>query len=505
MQNSKRKPYLYFIPFIFLTIILLPTQAAPAQATSNFDRIDQFITRKMKAYHIPGLSLGLVKKDKIYYLKGYGSADPFGTPITPQTPFILGSVSKSFTGLAIMQLVEQGKIALDQPVQTYLPWFTLADPRVAKQITIGHLLSHTSGISTYAGREVLTGTENRALKQVIHSLKNLKTTTPVGSGFQYSNLNYLILGEVIETVSGIPYETYIEQNIFTPLEMKHSYTSRQMALKNGLATGFQPILGWMAPTYPPFHQDAVPAGYLISCAEDLTHYLIAQINGGRYQEIAVLSPQGIRQTHSAVSETVPYYGMGWFLSNIMTLHPGDIENFHADIRLIKHDDWGIVLLYNANDNFAPAVLNKSAYDEIGDGVINILTGFKLLPENDLSGKLRTAYLVMNMLVLLISLSIIWGIRRLWGWRRYFKTSFTYLLSRLIWLISFNFLLPYLLYTLIPKIFSASWSLVLLYTPGLGHVLITLPMILCGFGLAKIGLMIYWIRKNHNTSKPTALL
>ncbi|MGE5334920.1 MAG: serine hydrolase domain-containing protein, partial [Nitrososphaerota archaeon] len=113
---------------------------------SSSQAIDAYIASRMQAAHIPGLSLAVVKGDQIAYLKGYGHADPSGHPVTPQTPFIIGSISKTFTALALMQLVEAGKVDVDAPVQRYLPWFSLADSHASARITVRNLLNQTSGI-----------------------------------------------------------------------------------------------------------------------------------------------------------------------------------------------------------------------------------------------------------------------------------------------------------------------------------------------------------------------
>src|SRR5260370_33675392 len=114
--------------------------------------VDAYITAQMRSMRIPGLALGIVKGDQIVYLRGFGVDYPSGHPVTPQTPFIIGSRTKSFTALAIMQLVEQGKVELDAPVQRFIPWFRLADSDASAQITLRHLLNHTSGISRALGR-----------------------------------------------------------------------------------------------------------------------------------------------------------------------------------------------------------------------------------------------------------------------------------------------------------------------------------------------------------------
>ncbi|MGZ3603256.1 MAG: serine hydrolase domain-containing protein, partial [Ktedonobacterales bacterium] len=115
-------------------------------APGDFNAVDDYITARMETAHIPGLSVAIVKGDQIVYLKGYGQADSSGRQVTPQTPFIIGSISKTFTALAVMQLVESGKVELDAPVQRYLPWFRVADPQASAQITVRSLLNHTSGL-----------------------------------------------------------------------------------------------------------------------------------------------------------------------------------------------------------------------------------------------------------------------------------------------------------------------------------------------------------------------
>src|SRR5215208_7688185 len=139
---------------IFLTIAILDilssvarVRPAYAQATAaNFDAVDEYITTKMKELGIPGAALVIVEGDQIVHLKAFGVADASGRPVTPQSPFFTGSTGKSFTALAIMQLVEAGKIELDEPVQTYLPWFRVADVNASKTITVRQLLNQVSGL-----------------------------------------------------------------------------------------------------------------------------------------------------------------------------------------------------------------------------------------------------------------------------------------------------------------------------------------------------------------------
>ena len=160
--------------------------------------------------------------------------------MTPQTPFIIGSVAKSFTALAIMQLVEANKIDLDAPVQRYLPWFRVADEKASAEITVRHLLNHTSGISTKTGRSYQGNgdTSDTALEQAVRKLKSAELTAPVGSKHQYSTINYSVLGLIVQTVAGQSYESYVQAKILDPLQMRNSFTSEAAAQPAGLATGY---------------------------------------------------------------------------------------------------------------------------------------------------------------------------------------------------------------------------------------------------------------------------
>lgn len=112
---------------------------APSKSNPDFTAIDRYVEKQMDETRMPGVALGIIKGDEIVHLKGFGEADSSGTAVTAQTPFIIGSMSKSFTALAIMQLVEDGKVELDAPVQRYLPWFRVADEEASRRIAVRHL------------------------------------------------------------------------------------------------------------------------------------------------------------------------------------------------------------------------------------------------------------------------------------------------------------------------------------------------------------------------------
>jgi CubicO group peptidase (beta-lactamase class C family) len=352
-----------------------------AGTAPEFAAIERFVQEEMAAQRIPGLALGIVKDDRIAYLRGFGEADESGRAVTPKTPFIIGSLSKSFTALAIMQLVEAGKVELDAPVQRYLPWFRVADEEASGEITVRHLLHHTSGLSTKTGRSYQGNgdTSDAALEKAVRKLSSVELTAPVGKKHRYSTINYSVLGLIVQTVAGRSYESYVQTEIFDPLQMDGSFTSEAAAEKKGLATGHHYWFGRPRAADLPYNRGLVPAGYLISSAEDMAHYLIAQLNGGRYGKASVLSPAGVRQLHQpavATPETGTSYGMGWFVGPINEIpaihHQGETFNFHANAVLVPESRTGVIVLMNAENSLDLFLSGRMG--TISEGVASLLEG-----------------------------------------------------------------------------------------------------------------------------------
>ena len=287
---------------VALVCTLIGAEIAHA-AEPDLAAIDTFVNEERIAQHIPGLALALVHRDRVVHVAGFGAADEAGRPVDGGTPFFLGSTTKSFTALAIMQLVEAGRLSLDARVRDVIPWFRVADEAASSAITVHDLVYQTSGLSTRTGRLTLTdfSTGADALENRVRLLASIAPTAPVGARFQYSNANYQTLGLIVQIVAGEPYESYVASNIFAPLAMTHSFTAKAPAVAAGLALGHRTIFGRPSAFDEPFPRGSVSQGFLISSAADMAHYLIAQLNGGRYGEATVLSPDGIARLHRGVA------------------------------------------------------------------------------------------------------------------------------------------------------------------------------------------------------------
>jgi CubicO group peptidase (beta-lactamase class C family) len=280
-----------------------------------------------------------------------------------------------------------GLAPLGAPVQRYLPWFRVADPQASAQITVRHLLNQTSGLPQLSGLLLLADFDDSpdAPECQARTLSTLKLTRPVGSAFEYSNVNYNLLGLIIEAASGESYEDYIQNHIFTPLGMSHSYTKQVEAKQNGLAVGHQ---YWFA--YPlavpnlPIPRGSLPSGQLISSSEDMAHYLIAHLNGGRYGDVQILSGAGIDELHRGVAEvnamglSLGQYDMGWFITDISQTktiwHTGTLPDFSSYMAFLPEQKKGVVLPINADDYMMNPVMT-----EVGMGVVTLLAGQQPAP------------------------------------------------------------------------------------------------------------------------------
>jgi CubicO group peptidase (beta-lactamase class C family) len=494
MSQTKRAFALLTILLLSnLLFIALPSHTAAAQSFPlqqiDQERIDAYIQARMAAASIPGLALGVVYGDQIVYLQGYGFAGPDRRAVTPQTPFILGSTSKSFTALAIMQLVEAGKINLDAPVTTYLPWFRTSDAAASAQITVRHLLNQNSGLPTYAGRQGIADNDQSsiALENGIRVLSNVQLSQPAGQGYEYANENYDILGLIIQTVSGHSYEEYIRSAIFAPLQMGHSAAALSDPAAAELATGYRHWFFWPLAFAAPYPRRTTPSGFLISSAEDMTHYLVAQLNGGRYGNRQLLSSQGIAALHTPGVQMSPLssYGMGWVIQGQPGLrkiwHNGDVSNFHANLLLLPDQRIGIVILINVGKAY-----NNAVYNIPIEGVAAILLG------EHLTATTNPPSTVIPQLILLATLliPIVWivvsslSIRR-WRRRGELPPEGSHRFWRLYLPLAIDICGVVLAWILFPPQFQTPIATFALFAPDVFFVIVTITALSLGWAIARI--------------------
>ncbi|SDN01478.1 serine hydrolase domain-containing protein [Acetanaerobacterium elongatum] len=365
---------------------------------------DSYVSAKMQELGIPGMALGIVNGGNTY-LKGYGRADSAGKPVTPSTPFMLGSTTKSITAAAVMQLAEQGKINLDERVTAYLPDFRFKDAQSSALITVRQLLNQTSGIAGQAGHSDYWNDKSTS-RDFVFALANESLLSAPGKRFEYAEANYVILGEIIAAVSGQSYESYIREHLFNPLAMAHSYTNRADAEQGSLSAGHITWFGLPVQTKLPYPRQYVSASSLFSCAEDLTHYIRMYLQDGSYNGNAVLSAESIKSiVNPAVTLEHPAgysYGMGWFVKENLIMHDGRPTNYYSILLISREKGAGVVLLANANNRLITAeYLMPMAYE-----LMNVQTGEPTLPQGMSFGRM---YATINILFLWVGVLLVFRI------------------------------------------------------------------------------------------------
>jgi CubicO group peptidase (beta-lactamase class C family) len=294
--------------------------------------MDAYLAAYARATPIPGFSVVVVQGGRTIFVKGYGverAGEP--KPMTARSSSALGSLTKSFTALAVLQLVEQGKVALDDPVVKYLPWFTTMDSEESARITVRSLLTNSSGIpSDLPGAWISELADDpQALERGVRALAGMPLQRSAGLGFEYSNMGFDTAGLIVEKVSGMPWAQYLQRFILDPLGMKRSTSlfSRFAAL--GVVYGHDPGIDRAVAAEPTFIPGMLPAGAeLRTSAEDLGHYLAALLQGGMWQGRRIIGADSIRQMWTpaasfeyASEDLAPderhwSYGMGWFISRV---------------------------------------------------------------------------------------------------------------------------------------------------------------------------------------------
>ncbi len=474
-----------------LLVLILPWGSQARAQQPDWAAIDAYVEAQRNGARIPGVALGIVRGGQIVHLAGLGTAGPSGQPVTPQTPFLIGSLSKPFTALAAMQLAEAGKLDLDAPAQSYLPWFRVADAAASAQITVRHLLHHTSGLPNGAGLAPLLEGEGVTLEAHVRNMAGVRLNRPVGASFEYSNANYIVLGLVVQVVSGQPYAEYVQQHIFAPLQMSHSYTSQDEARRQGMASGYRWWFGFPIAADLPYPASALPAGYLISSAEDMARFLAANLSGGG----AVLSPAGIAemQRPAVATGSGDAYGMGWIVSKLggtpVILHEGSTANFHSTAIMAPETGWGVVVLTNCTSMFAGQAAR------IARGVMAQLLGQSIPDE---APGFAAFYIAVDVAVVLLTAGLVLSIVLLPRWRRRLiarRPRTLGFLGRVFLPISADIAWPLILLILIPMGAGFPlWRTMAFFQPDLTYWGLGMAFLALGKGLARIGLAATALRK-----------
>lgn len=438
--------------------------------SQTLNKIDNYIKNTQNKANIPIISIGIVKNHNLIYKNSYSK----NANINTKSLFYIGSLTKSFTALAIMQLVEDRKINLDDSINKYLPWFKIKDEKKINNITIRTLLNQTSGFSTYDGLKNFDDWDSSdfALEKTIRALKDISLVSEPSSTFHYSNINYQILGLVIEKVSGLSYSLYIKENIFHKLDMNNSFVSLDKINKKDMVQGHRLWFGQAIKSDFPFSKVMLPAGYIISNVEDMGNYLIAQLNNGNYKNKQIFSSSIINQmqTPSAtIQKDKSYYGFGWFIDTREELylsHLGVTPGYTSAMIIYPKEKLGLIVLTNATSY----TLGNKELTNLAGGIIDIIKN-KEPKSNEIDIISISAY------IFFIGLMII----QLYFLYRLIKKFKTISIYKVLISIVLDVLIMILLFFIVPKLYDLTFSGFLMFVPDIGYLMLS-SIIISFFGL-----------------------
>jgi CubicO group peptidase (beta-lactamase class C family) len=345
-----------FIAFavLFFSILVMPAVAAAAPAGPAQKTVDDALAKRIDAVMAeiykpgePGAAIIVRKDGKTIFRKGYGMADmELGVPVEPDMVFRLGSITKQFTAVSILILAEQGKLSLRDEITKVLPDF----PTQGRTITIEHLLTHTSGLKSYTNLSewLPLWRKDMTVREIIDLTKDKPMEFAPGERWNYNNTGYVLLGAVIEKVSGLTYEDYVNKNIFGPLGMKHSYYGNTERIIPRRIPGYQ--MGKDGFVNAPYLSMTQPyaAGSLLSSVDDLAIWNDAVFSGKLLKKEwldKAFTPYPLKNGGSTG------YGYGWFIANYQghrfIEHGGGINGFSTYEMTLPEDHIFLAILTNS--------------------------------------------------------------------------------------------------------------------------------------------------------------
>ncbi|EEK78853.1 penicillin-binding protein [Bacillus cereus] len=372
----KKTIYKLFQICILCNVIVLCIIHPKAYAQQEIKAtLDKYIEKFIKEQNIPGAAIAIVHNKDVFFTKTWGITGESEKKITSKTPFAIGSISKSLTALAIVKLIEDKKIKLEDSVQQHLPWFKLKDSQISSSITIQHLLTHTSGINTYEGLLISDkqSKSSTALKENVMRLSNVKLTALPGEKYQYSNANYIVLGALIEEVTNDTYSSYMEKHVFQLLNMNGAAASKEIAYEKGYLTGYQSWFGIPRKSIVSYDNAGAPYGYITANLEDMIQFIMFL---NRQKDTQFLKKENIALYLSPLYKinSEKSYGFGLRTTSInesetMIWHSGSTPDARTEIFTLNKSGWGGVILTNKNH-----VLEESVLSVLKNGIISILNG-----------------------------------------------------------------------------------------------------------------------------------
>ncbi|MGE0567323.1 MAG: serine hydrolase [Bacteroidia bacterium] len=357
--------------------LLLPIVSL-AQIKSN--EIDQLVESALKAFNVPGIAVGVIKDGKLVHAKGYGVRNlNTKEKVDENTFFGVASNSKAFTTAALAMLVDEGKLNWDDKVRKYIPNFKLSTPYITEEFTVRDLVCHRSGLGLGAGDLMMWPDSNKFTKNdIIIGLQYLEPVSSFRTKFDYNNNFFIVAGEVVNVVSGMIWEEFIENKIMRPIGMKESAASlSRLKNKSNAIVPHAPIDGKLQVIDIGWSETANAAGGIWTNINELSKWVITHLNKGKYgpdlkstlfsekQQTEMWKPTTLLADRNPKEYNTHFsaYGLGWFLSDIngklQVTHTGGLAGIVTQVIMFPEINLGIIVLTNQQSGAAFTAISNT--------------------------------------------------------------------------------------------------------------------------------------------------
>jgi len=381
------KSFLLFVATFYTFTIT----AQEIDVNKRLKDFDQYMAQTLKDWNTPGACVGIVIKNKLVFVKGYGYRDyEKKLPVTANTLYQIASNTKLFTTIATGVLVDQGKLDWDKPIKNYVSSIQFYNDDLTNTVTIHDMLSHRTGISRH---DLIWYKSDFSRKELFEKLKYLEPSQPIRQGFLYNNLMYAASGYIIELLTRKTWEDFVRENIFTPLGMSSTvFSIEDMTKQPDYGVPYNEKRDTNILYRIPFYEETGglgPAGSIISNVNDMSHWLIALMNDGKYEGKQVLPSSAVKSSlmpsvvlpntnlEKGYGEILnPVYCIGRqqssYRGHLLVYHGGDLPGFHSQISYMPQDSIGVVV-------FVIGDQSASLYNTISYNVYERLLGLTLTP------------------------------------------------------------------------------------------------------------------------------
>jgi len=356
-------------------------ESAQTPSPAALGDLDAVVAQVMKNWKTPGLALAVVQNGKVILVKGYGWRDvERNLPVTPQTLFAIGSITKSFTVTTLGTLVDEGKLDWDKPVREYLPGFTMYDEILTEHLTTRDMVTHRSGLPRH---DFVWYSSDFSRADLVRRLRYLEPSKDLRQTYQYNNLMFTTAGYLAGQILGTTWEDAVRRRVLDPLGMTHTNLSVEDSPKSpdfAQPYAIDKVNGQEVVKKYAFHNiDPIgPAGSINSCAEDMARYLLFHMNRGKFDGKQILSennaaqmqtPQMVIQGEPEFKEEgTDSYGMAFSISTYrghkIVEHGGAIDGFRARLAFLPQDNLGAVVLINLDGSPVPGIIADNIFDRL---------------------------------------------------------------------------------------------------------------------------------------------